>query len=224
MNIRSLPSPSLLVAFGGLLLATVLPACKTVEPQQPASMAVRYGAVTNPSNVKVKVSLNNRAVYVLEGEEPRFVAAVAIGKPDSPTPLGTYKVFSKQPRKRSNTYGFHVRGEDIRPGTRASLPAGYTYKGYPMPWWVEFKAGYGFHAGGVWPEPRTKGCLRLHRSIAKDFFDLVPMGATVHVAHSQPEDATVGKNVPRPTDYADPDAPPSVLITDAPLDRTDVAF
>src|SRR5690606_2367948 len=223
MKFRHISLPTVL-ALGALLITAVLPACKTVEPQQPASMAVRYGSVSNPANVRVKVSLNNRAVYVLEGDEPRFVAAVAIGKPNNPTPTGNFKVFSKQPRKRSNTYGFHVRGNEIRPGTRASLPAGASYVGYPMPWWVEFHPGYGFHAGGVWPEPRTKGCLRLHRTIAKDFFDLVPMGAPVNIAASQPEDATIGKNVPRPTDYADPDAPPAVLITDAPLDRTDVAF
>ena len=34
----------------------------------------------------------------------------------------------------------------------------------------------------------------------------------VNIAHSQPEDATDGKNVPRPTDYADPD-PPAKFIT-----------
>lgn len=229
MNIRIpsfLGSLALAAAFG---VAALLPtSCKTVETKAsaaPQSMAVRYGTVNNPADVRVKVSLNNRALYVLEGDEPRFVAAVAIGKPESPTPTGHFKAFNKMPRKRSGTYGFHVRGDDIRPGKRSDTPPGYTYIGYPMPWWVEFApGGYGIHAGGVWPEPRTKGCLRLHRTIAKEFFDLVRPGTPIHVAHSQPEDATIGKNVPRPTDYADPDAPPSVLITDAPLDRTDVPF
>jgi lipoprotein-anchoring transpeptidase ErfK/SrfK len=225
MNIRTSTTRRFLLPLAAALVAPAfLSSCKTVEPEKPISMAVRYGTVTNPSNVNVKVSLNNRAVYVLEGTEPRFVAAVAIGKSDSPTPTGTFKAFNKLPRKRSGTYGFYVKGEEIIPGKRSSMPAGYRYVGYPMPWWVEFTSGYGFHAGGVWPEPRTKGCLRLHRSIAKEFFDLVPSGARIEIAHSMPEDATIGKNVPRPTDYADPDAPPSVLITDAPLDRTDVPF
>lgn len=210
------------LALGAALLQV---SCATKPEAGPVSMAARYGTVTNPANVQVKVSLNNRAVYVLEGAEPRFVAAIAIGKADSPTPKGSFKAFNKLPRKRSGTYGFYVKGEEIRPGKRSDMPAGYRYVGYPMPWWVEFASGgYGFHAGGVWPEPRTKGCLRLHRSIAKEFFDMVPAGAPIHIADSQPEDATIGKSVPRPTDYADPDAPPSVLITDAPLDRTDVPF
>jgi lipoprotein-anchoring transpeptidase ErfK/SrfK len=217
---------SLILATLGLLGAAILQSsCKTVEPEKPTSMALRYGTITNPSNVKVKVSLNNRAVYVLEGEEIRWAAAIAIGKPESPTPLGNFKAFNKLPRKRSGTYGFWVRGDEIIPGERGKMPSGYTYVGYPMPWWVEFTSGYGFHAGAVWPMPRTHGCLRLHRTIAKEFFMMVNPGTPINIAHSQPEDATVGKSVPRPTDYSLPDSPRSVLITDAPLDHTeDVLF
>ncbi|MEO0413484.1 MAG: L,D-transpeptidase [Verrucomicrobiota bacterium] len=190
----------------------------------PQNMAIRYGQVTNPSAVKVRVSLANRAVYVYEGDQPRFVAAVAIGKPESPTPTGNFKAFNRLPRKRSNTYGFHVMGEQIRPGKRVDTPPGAKYVGYPMPWWVEFKSGYGFHAGAVWPTPRSKGCLRLHRTIAEDFFHLVRSGTPIYIAPSLPEDGTLGRNVPRPNDYNLPDHPPQVLVTDAPLDRTDILF
>lgn len=206
-------------------LVFVLTSCATKpENEVPASMAVKYGEVQNLANVRVRVSLNNRAVYVYEGEEPRFVAAVAIGRPGDDTPTGTFKAFNKLPRKRSNTYGFYVKGEEIIPGKRTQMPSGYRYVGYPMPWWVEFKSGYGFHAGAVWPEPRTAGCLRLHRTIAEDFFRLVKEGTPIHIANSLPEDATLGKNVTRPTDYSQPDHPRSVLITDAPFDSTDILF
>lgn len=198
--------------------------CKTTEPQAPVSMAVKYGTVTNPGNIKVRVSLGHRAVYVYEGEEPRFVAAVAIGTASDPTPTGNFKAFNKLPRKRSNTYGFWVKGEEIIPGKRVKMPSGYRYVGYPMPWWVEFKSGYGFHAGAVWPSPRTKGCLRLHRTIADDFFNMVKPGTPIHIAQTLPEDATLGKNVPRPTDYDHPDSPRSVLITNAPFDDLNVLY
>jgi len=187
-------------------------------------MAVRYGEVTDPDAVRVRTSLSNRAVYVYENDEPRFVAAIAIGTPENPTPTGDFKVFRKLPRKRSNTYGFFVKGDEIRPGKRTQMPSGYRYVGYPMPWWVEFKPGYGFHAGAVWPQPRTHGCLRLHRSIADDFFHLVDKGRTIHIADSLPEDSSIGKEIPRPTDYDHPDSPRSVLITDAPFDAPNVYF
>jgi hypothetical protein len=171
----------------------------------------------NPKDVRVKVSLNNRAVYVLEGNRPLLVTPVAIGKVESPTPTGSFVAFRKDARKRSNTYGYHVRGADIRPGKSANTPSGARYVGYPMPYWVEFKAGYGFHAGSVWPTPRSHGCLRLHANVAPKFFAIVPKNAPIHIARSQPEDATLGRDLNRPTDYADPDPPNSYMISDAAL-------
>ncbi len=183
--------------------------------------SAEYDAValtpSNPKDVRVRVSLQNRAVYVMEGNRPLLVTPVAIGKPESPTPTGNFTAFRKDARKRSNTYGFHVNGSEIRSGKSAQTPRGYRYVGYPMPYWVEFKAGYGFHAGSVWPTPRSHGCLRLHANVAPKFFAIVPQGAPVYIAHRLPEDATLGRNLARPTDYADPDPPASYMISDAAL-------
>ncbi len=84
------------------------------------------------------------------------------------------------------------------------------YVGYPMAFWCEFKPEYGFHQGYVWPVPRSHGCLRLHHNVAPKFFALVHVGTPVDIAQTQPEDATIGANVQRPTDYNDPD-PGAVL-------------
>lgn len=166
------------------------------------------------SKIHVKVSLDNRMIYVKEGERTLLVTPTAIGKPESPTPTGTFRTFNRLPRKRSNTYGFHVYPSGrIVPGKRVDTPSGARYVGYPMPYWVEFKSGYGFHSGSVWPMPRSHGCLRIHKNVAPTFFDLVGAGVPVHIAHRQPEDSTVGRNVPRPTDYADPDPPHEYIIT-----------
>src|SRR5687767_2473409 len=69
----------------------------------------------NPNNVKVKVSLANRAVYVMEGDRPLLVTATAIGTPSHPTPTGNFKIYKKIEKKRSYTYGFSVEGDRIRP-------------------------------------------------------------------------------------------------------------
>ncbi|MDF1814251.1 MAG: L,D-transpeptidase [Verrucomicrobiales bacterium] len=211
-------------AVAAVLFALLLTGCVSNESSQPASMALRFGQVNNRANVKVKVSLANRAVYIYEGSEPKWAAAVAIGTPSNPTPTGNFKAFNKLPRKRSNTYGFWVNGSDIRPGKRSGMPRGYRYVGYPMPNWVEFKSGYGFHAGAVWPQPRSHGCLRIHKSVAGEFFHLVNSGTPIQISHSLPEDATIGKKIPRPMDYNHPDSPPSVLVTDAPFDSPNVYF
>ncbi len=205
--------PGILSFFAVLILT----GCATTENDVPASMAIRRGTVTNLDAVKVRVSLSNRAVYVYEGEEPRFIAAVAIGTRENPTPVGNFRAFNKIAKKRSGSYGYYVKGDQIIPGKRSAMPRGYRYVGYPMPYWVEFKSGYGFHAGAVWPQPRSHGCLRIHKSVAGDFFRMVKEGAPIHIANSLPEDATIGKNIPRPTDYDHADSPPSVRITDAPF-------
>ena len=82
-----------------------------------------------------------------------------------------------------------------------------------MGYWCEFKSGYGIHQGWVHPGPRTAGCVRLHYNAAPKFFEIVPRGTPLNISYTQPEDATIGKNVPRPLDYNDPEWPPSVLNT-----------
>lgn len=167
----------------------------------------------NQKNVRVKVSLQNRMVYVMEGNRALLVTPTAIGKAGHETPTGNFKAFNRIEKKRSNTYGYFVKGDQIRPGKSSNKPRGHRYVGFPMPYWVEFTSAYGFHAGSVWPMPRSHGCLRLHPNVAPKFFALVPAGTPINISQSQPEDYTLGKDVRRPTDYADPDPPQAVMIS-----------
>lgn len=167
----------------------------------------------NPANVRVKVSLSKQQVYVMEGDRALLVAATCGGSANKGrTPTGNFTIFNKNAQRRSNTYGFYVNGSTI-----CEAKAGHgsgRYVGHPMPYWVEFSSGYGFHQGDVWPVPHTFGCLRLHKNVAPKFFALVHEGTPVNIAHSQPEDLTVGLNVPRPVDYEAPEPPASFVISD----------
>ncbi len=196
-----------------LLLLPGCAALKKVTPSGPFDSPA-YRA-KNPANVRVKVSLQNRMVYVMEGDRPLLVTPTAIGKPGKETPKGHFRVTRKEANKRSYTYGFWVRGEEYVPGKSSQRPPGgnWRYVGFPMPYWVEWMPAYGFHTGSVWPTPRTMGCLRLHKNVAPKFFDLVRVGTPVHIAETQPEDQTLGRNVRRPSDYADPDPHPAILTS-----------
>lgn len=194
------------------LMALILTGCETLKPRT-AYDPIGYKP-KNPANVRVKVSLNNRMVYVLEGNKPLLVTATSIGKAGTPTPKGNFHVFRKIENKRSGTYGFWVKGNSVIPGKSSRSPgSGYRYVGYPMQYWVEFYPAYGFHMGSVWPVPRTHGCLRLHENAAREFYELVRIGTPISIAANQPEDATLGKNAPRPQDYNDPDPPNAYLIS-----------
>ncbi len=167
----------------------------------------------NPDNVRIKLSLANRAVYVMEGDTPLLVTACAIGLPaPHNTPTGSFRVTNKIANKRSGTYGFSVSGDNIHACT--SSQATGRYVGFPMAYWVEFTSGYGFHEGAVWPIPRTHGCVRLHHNVAPKFYALAKTGTPVNIAQTQPEDATIGRDLKRPQDYKDPDPAAAILISD----------
>ena len=165
----------------------------------------------DPSKVVVKVSLDKEMVYVMEGNRPLLVTACCVGMPSKPTPKGNLCVTRKERNKRSGAYGFAVLKDAIVP-CEASNAKG-RYVGYPMPYWVEFAPGYGFHQGWVWPTPKTHGCVRLHANDAGDFFEIVQVGTPVKIANTQPEDATLGAKTPRPQDYNDPDLPNAEMIS-----------
>jgi hypothetical protein len=164
----------------------------------------------DPSKVVVKVSLSKQLVYVMEGNRPLLVTACCVGIPSHPTPKGSFCVTRKERNKRSGAYGFSVLQDAIIPCEAGSARGRYV--GYPMPYWVEFAPGYGFHQGWVWPVPKSHGCVRLHANDAGDFWELTRVGTPVKIADTQPEDATLGANAPRPQDYNDPDLPNPVLI------------
>jgi L,D-transpeptidase catalytic domain len=203
-----------------LLLAPFVAALMTSCTTMPGGYDVAARRPQNPNNVKVKVSLRNQAVYVKEGDDTLMAAATCVGTPAKPTPKGNFRVFRKIAQKRSGSYGFWVKGDDIRGGTSGERPgSGYRYVGYPMPYWVEFSSAYGFHEGYVWPQPRTHGCLRLHKNAAGKFYELVKIGTPVHIAATQPEDDTEGANLRRPTDYKDPDPPAPYMVSQRVFDR-----
>lgn len=172
----------------------------------------------SPESVRVKVSLSQQAVYVLEGDRLLMAAATCVGVPEKPTPRGSFKITDKIERKRSNSYGYFVRGNEIEPGEARHAKPG-RFVGYPMAYWCEFAPAYGFHAGYVHPVPRTHGCLRLHKSVAPKFFALVREGTPVNIADTQPEDAQYGARVARPTDYRDPDPAPELMISERAFER-----
>jgi len=162
----------------------------------------------DPSKVSVKVSLSKQNVYVMEGSRCLMAVACTVGKPDHPTPKGSFRIYSKIPNKRSGSYGF------TRSGAPADASRGQSVDvGYPMPFWCEFAPAYGFHQGFVWTVPHTHGCIRLHKEAAPRFYELVRIGTPVNIANSQPEDETLGKSVQRINQANDPDPAVSVSMS-----------
>jgi lipoprotein-anchoring transpeptidase ErfK/SrfK len=154
---------------------------------------------SNPSAVKVKVSLSKQRVYVMEGNEILLAMPVSVGKPSSPTPKGTFRIYNKEAKRRAITHGYAKIGSQIRSTYLSKKPAGAQFRGTPMPYWCEFKPAYGFHTGWVKHTPATHGCIRMHENLAPKFFKLVSNGTPVSIANSQPQDSQLA-DMPLPPD------------------------
>lgn len=205
------------------VLILAVPSCAT----RPTSTAMKQydeydrPAVlpSNPANVRVKVSLSKQLVYVMEGSKPLLIMPVTVGKAQTPTPSGEFRIFTKTHRYRANTHGYAYQGDKVVPCYLRDKPASWSFSGTPMPYWCEFKGAYGFHAGWMKPYPASSGCLRIHKNLAPKFFKLVSLGTPVSISASQPEDATLGRNIPRP-----PDSTPFPSNPDTMMAKTDDFF
>ncbi len=170
---------------------------------------------SNPANVRVKVSLSKQRTYVMEGSEVLLAMPVSVGAPGTVHPdrqLHHLQQGGETPREHPRLR--LQRRQDQARRCSASRPAGWSFKGTPMPYWCEFKPNYGFHTGWVKHHPCTHGCIRMHENLAPKFFRLVKVGTPVSIAYSQPEDATHG-NIPLPPDSGPlPDYPGTMYIGD----------
>ncbi len=174
-------------------VALTLCQCKTVSKgKYSTSFDPPAKAVTNPAALKVKLSTSAQRVYVVQGNEVLLATPCSVGTASSPTPLGTFRIYSKQANRR-----------------RISQPGA----GYPMTFWMEFKSAYGMHWGFVKPYPCTHGCVRLPIKSAQKIFSMVPVGTPLIIAQSHPEDQTIGKTLPVLDDSTLPDPPNSYMMS-----------
>ena len=104
------------------------------------------------------------------------VARISTGREGYETPAGNFRVIRKDPEHRSGIYGDYVDARerivkanvDARKGGR---PPGSHFLGAPMPFFLEFKPGYGLHAGHLPGYPASHGCVRMSRWKARQFYN-----------------------------------------------------
>src|SRR6266487_1151122 len=106
----------ILVATGASL-ALLLAGCATGKVAGGGAYHVTAYRPHDPSAVRVRVSLSQQNVYVMEGDRCLMAAAISVGLPAKPTPKGSFTIYSKQEHKRSGSYGFSVQGNRFIPST-----------------------------------------------------------------------------------------------------------
>lgn len=90
-----------------------------------------------------------------------------------------------------------------------AVPSGGKFVPAPMKYFMRFDGATGMHAGILPGYPASHGCVRMPRAKAILFFNIVPIGAPVHVFGIPPE-RKVAKSA-RPLAKPSPTAPPTAV-------------
>jgi hypothetical protein len=166
-----------------------------------ASFVMHAAAQTQQPNRVIVVSLEDRKLALVENGEVRKVYTVAVGKPSTPSPVGTFKI----ERRVANPIYQHD-GKTVMPGP--GNPVGTRWMGLSV-------AGYGIHGTNV-PKSIGKasshGCIRMAKADLEELYSLVAVGDTVElVGQRNEETASVFATAPAPVAQQ-----PNVLTQTAP--------
>jgi len=145
-----------------------------------AAQALAQGAATSAQstpNRVIVVSLEDRKLALVEDGKVKKVYSVAVGKPSTPSPVGTFTI---ERRVANPTY--HHDGKTILPGP--GNPVGTRWMGLS-------KHGYGIHGTN---EPKSigkaasHGCIRMGKADLEEFYALVAEGDTVELVGERNEE------------------------------------
>ena len=143
------------------------------QAQKPVAPADQQPAVKRV----IVVSLQDRKLALLEDGQVRKVYTVAVGKPSTPSPVGTFTI-----ERRVANPVYHHNGKTIQPGP--GNPVGTRWMGLSV-------HGYGIH-GTNEPRPIGKaashGCIRMSQADLEELFDLVSAGDTVELVGQRNEE------------------------------------
>jgi|SRR5271165_1925656 len=133
----------------------------------------------------VIINLTEQTAYLLKDGRVAFVSPIASGKEGWGTPIGSFRVISKDLNHQSGNFGLVTDsyGRIINPNATPGsyVPPGCHYMPAPMPYFMEFRKYVGLHAGYLPGYPASHGCVRMPRDLAAEFFALVQIGTPVKV-------------------------------------------
>jgi lipoprotein-anchoring transpeptidase ErfK/SrfK len=133
----------------------------------------------------IVVRLREQEATLYRGGHEVVTARVSTGREGYGTPTGQFRVIRKDIDHRSGLYGDYVAdGGIVRPNVdvrRTPRPPGSHFVGAPMPFFVEFKHGYGLHAGHLPGYPASHGCVRMSYWKARQFYNAARIGTRVTV-------------------------------------------
>lgn len=192
MKAQRFLTPCIASAFAAALLSgCVAPQKPPVAPPKPPGKPAPVPAGwwkgdAAKGATKIVVDLSEQRAYFYKGDEVVGESKCSSGKNGFRTPPGEYKVTQKDRHHKSNLYGTIVGagGGTVKSDadmSKMKIPAGCTFAGAKMPFYMRFHNGYGLHAGRVPNYPASHGCVRLPAFMAGHFFQHSVIGTPVTV-------------------------------------------
>jgi lipoprotein-anchoring transpeptidase ErfK/SrfK len=161
---------------------------------QTGASAVANTNKENADKRVIVVSLEDRKLALVEDGRVMKVYAVAIGKPSTPSPVGTFTVM-----RRVKNPVYQHEGKTIQPGP--GNPVGTRWMGLNL-------KGYGIHGTN---EPKSigraasHGCIRMGKKDLEEMFEMVRVGDEVElVGQRNEETAQIFGEPQKPAAAAEP--------------------
>ena len=161
-------------------LAMVVSAAVVLAVQAMGQQEIQQAPVTVTEQAKsarvIVVSLEDRKLALVENGQVKKIYSVAVGKPSTPSPEGTFTI---ERRVMNPTYRHD--GKTILPGP--GNPVGTRWMGLSV-------HGYGIHGTN---EPKSigkaasHGCIRMAKADLEEFYELVAVGDMVELVGHRDE-------------------------------------
>lgn len=142
--------------------------------QQQAAQTTK---AAQPVKRVIVVSLEDRKLALVESGQVKKVYPVAVGKPTTPSPVGTFTIAR---RVKNPTY--HHGGKTVLPGP--GNPVGTRWMGLST-------KGYGIHGTNEQKsigKAASHGCIRMAKADLEEFYELVAEGDTVELVGQRNEE------------------------------------
>lgn len=137
---------------------------------------------------RIVIDLSEQTASFYKGGKLVGVSPVSTGREGYNTPAGSFKVIQKNRDHRSNLYGDYVDAAGNVVVSNVAVredpkPAGTSFLGASMPYFMRIHGGVGMHAGFLPGVPASHGCIRMPEEMAATFFAHAPMGTPVAVVY-----------------------------------------
>ncbi len=134
-------------------------------------------AFSQRSNDRIIISIPDRKIVLVKDGQVARIYPVAVGKPSSPSPTGTFQIVSRI--QHPTWYG---QGQIVAPGP--ANPLGTRWIGLSQ-------RGYGIHGTNNQSsvgKAVSHGCIRMRKADVEELFQMVAIGDTVELVETIPRD------------------------------------